>query len=163
MEEDINRAVDEHSIADVNKINEAIVREALKQLKTGENDAVFDLQADCLTSGPDILVTHLTNMLRAYVGHGVVPCFILVRTFLSLVKDNLDDITSSDNYRAIASGSLLDIVILLIEGDKLDSDQLQFGFQANSSTSMCSWVATAVIQQKQKDSLWMCNRPKQGL
>ena len=99
------------------KINEDIVKEH------GKNDAIFDLQSDCLTSGPDILVTHLTNMLRAYVSHGIVPYFILVCTLLPLVKDNLADITSSDNYRAIASGSLLlkllDIVILILEGNKL--------------------------------------------
>ena len=69
---------------------------------------------------------------------------------MPLVKDNLADITSSDNYRAIASGSLilklLDIVILLLEGDKLECDHLQFGFQAKSSTSMCTWTATAVIE-----------------
>ena len=39
------------------------------------------------------------------------------------IKDNLADITNSDNYRAIAFGSLilklLDIVIFLLEGDKL--------------------------------------------
>ena len=66
------------------------------------------------------------------------------------MKDNLANITSSDNYRAIASGSLilklLDIVIILLEGEKLKCDQLQFGFMAKSSTSMCSWTATAVIE-----------------
>jgi hypothetical protein len=33
-----------------------------------------------------------------------------------------------------------------VDGDKLDYDQLQFGFQAKSSTSMCSLVAKAVIE-----------------
>ena len=58
--------------------------------------------------------------------------FILVCSLLPLLKDNLGDITSSDNYRAIAAGSqllkLLDIVILILEGDKLKCDKLQFGF-----------------------------------
>ena len=110
-------------------------------MKTGKGDSIFDFQSDCLMSGPDILLVHLTNLLRTYVSHGCVPYFILVCTLLPLVKDNLADITSSDNYRAIASGSLilklLDIVILMLEGEKLDCDQLQFGFQAKSSTSMC--------------------------
>ena len=50
---------------------------------------------------------------------------------------------------AIASESLvlklLDIVILLLEGDKLGCDEMQFGFQAKSSTTMCSWAVTSVI------------------
>ena len=65
------------------------------------------------------------------------------------MKDSLGDITSSANYRAIASGSqilkLLDIVVLLLEGNKLNCDTMQFGFQAKASTTMCSWAATAVI------------------
>ena len=91
---------------------------------------------------PDSLVQHLTNLIRVFVLHGFVPNLILICTLLPLVKDNLADITSSDNYRAIASGSLLlklsDIVILLLEGDKLQTDQLQFGFQEGSGTVMGS-------------------------
>ena len=40
---------------------------------------------------------------------------------------------------------LLDIVILLLEGDKLGCDEMQFGFQAKASTTMCTWTATSVI------------------
>ena len=69
---------------------------------------------------------------------------------MPLVKDNLGDITVSSNYRAIAGGSLLlkmlDIVVLQLEGDKLNFDQMQFAYQAKSSTTMCSWTATAVIE-----------------
>ena len=36
-------------------------------------------------------------------------------------------------------------MILLIEGDKLACDELQFGFQPDSGTVMCSWAASAVI------------------
>ena len=162
MEDNIKKAVDEHSLVDVNKITEDIIKRALKTMKSGKGDAIFDFQSDCLTSGPDILVTHLTNMIKAFVSHGIFPYFILVCTLLPLVKDNLADITSSDNYRAIASGSLvlklLDIVILMLEGDKLECDPLQFGFQAKSSTSMCSWAATAVIEHynRSKKTVYGC-------
>ena len=91
------------------------------------------------TNGPHALNLHITNLLKTFVVHGAVPYFVLVCTLLPLVKDKLADTTSSQNYRAIASGSLLlkllDIVILLLEGDKLHCDQLQFSFQAGASTS----------------------------
>ena len=65
------------------------------------------------------------------------------------MKDNFGDITSSDNYRAIAGGclilKLLDIFILLLEGDKLSFSELQFAYQANVSTTVCSWAVTTVI------------------
>ena len=40
---------------------------------------------------------------------------------------------------------ILDLVVLIIDGDKLECDQLQFGFQSNSSTTMCSWAVSAVV------------------
>ena len=57
---------------------------------------------------------------------------------------------SSSNYRAIAIGSLLmkifDWVLLLLEGDKLSTDELQFGFQSMSSTTMCTWTLPTVVE-----------------
>ena len=150
MKDKVTSNISPDSLSQVNRINEELVERALKSMKAGKNDALFDFQSDCLTHGPRILITHLTNMIKSYVMHGQVPYFILVCTLLPLVKDNLADITSSDNYRAIASGSLvlklLDIVILMLEGEKLGCDQLQFGFQAKASTSMCTWTATTVIE-----------------
>ena len=76
-----------------------------------KSDAIFDFRSDCLTQGPDVLVNHLTNMLRMFLSHGMVAYFILVCTLLPLVEDNLADITTSDNYRAIESGSLILICV----------------------------------------------------
>ena len=90
-----------------------------------------------------------------FVSHGSVPLFVLLCTLIPLVKDNLGDITASENYRAIAGGSLLlkllDIVILQLEGDKLTFDQLQFAYQRKSSTTMCSWTVTAVVEHFNKN------------
>ena len=65
------------------------------------------------------------------------------------MKDNLGDLIASDNYRAIAKSSLIlklfDWIVLLTQGDKLSSDQLQFGYQRLSSTVMCTWAAATVI------------------
>ena len=141
--------MDQHSLKQVDRITEDVVRQALKMMKGSKRDVLFDIQSDCLIDGPPALVTHLTGLLRTFVLHGRVPTFIMMCTLLPLVKDNLADTTSSDNYRAIASGSLLlkllDIVILLLEGDKLQCDELQFGFQARSGTVMCTWTAISVI------------------
>ena len=150
LENDIHEAIGELSLVDVDRITVNLVEKALKKMKDGKNDSIFNIQSDCMTNGPNALNLHITNLLKTFVVHGAVPYFVLVCTLLPLVKDNLADTTSSQNYRAIASGSLLlkllDIVILLLEGEKLQCDQLQFGFQAGASTSMCSWTATTVIE-----------------
>ena len=64
---------------------------------------------------------------------------------MPIVKDNLDDIGTSDNYRAFAIGSLIlkwfKWLILILNSDKLTTDELQFGFQKlarTTSTTMCS-------------------------
>ena len=150
LENEISEGLDDKDLIDADRISVDIIQKALKQMKSGKNDTIVDMQSDCLINGPPSLVLHLCNLLRTFVIHGTVPYFILVCTLLPLVKDNLADIPSSDNYRAIASGSLLvkllDIVILLLEGHRLSVDQLQFGFQASSSTTMCTWTATTVIE-----------------
>ena len=149
-------------MSEVYRVTESVVRQGLKLMKGNKSDSIFDFQSDCLTEGPPKLVTHLTNMIRMFIAHGQVPDIILVCTLLPLVKDNLGDLTQSDNYRAIATGcqvlKLLDIVILILEGEKLGCDQLQFGFQPKASTTMCSWMVTAVIDQynKQGSAVYGC-------
>ena len=146
----ISASLGSWSMIDADRITVKVVKKALGRMQNGKRDAQFNFQSDCLSQGPDLLVEHLTNLLKSFIVHGSVPYFVLICTLLPLVKDNLADITSSENYRAIASGSLLlkllDIVIILLEGDKLRCDQLQFGFQAGASTSMCTWTATTVIE-----------------
>ena len=39
---------------------------------------------------------------------------------------------------------IIDLVVLLLEGDKLRSNYLQFAYQVKSSTTMCLWTASAV-------------------
>ena len=149
LSNDIEKSVRQDSMDQVNRINEKVVMQALKQMKGNKNDALFMFQSDCLINGPPELVTNLTYLLRSFVSHGFVPHFILLCTLIPLVKDNLGDSTSSDNYRAIASGSLLlkllDLVILILEGSKLKCDSLQFGFQPESGTIICTWTASAII------------------
>ena len=58
-------------------------------------------------------------------------------------------IYDSANYRSIAISSvilkLLDWLIINIFGHILELDDFQFGFQPNSSTSLCSWVVYETI------------------
>ena len=73
--------------------------------------------------------------------------------FTPIIKDKLGDISSSDNYRSIALSSLIlkvfDYVILLLHGHELTTDELQFGYQKNISTNMCTWPAVEMIEYYQ--------------
>jgi hypothetical protein len=79
------------------------------------------------------------------------PCLylhVLACAFLPLFKGGLKDPSKTDSYRAIAGASLLlklfDNVVLLLWGDRLSSDSLQFGFKKDTSTTQCSWLVMEV-------------------
>ena len=118
-------------------------------MKGGKADVIYNFSSDCLTNGPELLHKHLANLFRIFLIHGQVAVILLLCSLIPIVKDNLSDLTSSDNYRAIAKSSLIlklfDWVMLLSQGWKLSSDQLQFGYQKLSSTVMCTWAASSVI------------------
>ena len=119
-------------------------------MKPGKSDSLFSYSSDLLLNGPQELIDHLVNLIRSIFVHGEVPHFLLLCTLVPLVKNNLADIASSENYRAIAISSLilklLDWIILLLESDKLSVDQLSFGYQKCTSTVMCSFAMTNVIE-----------------
>ena len=114
------------------------------------NAIFFDYSSDCFINATPELISHLTQIIKTFLTHGYVPHFLLLCTLVPIVKDSLGDTQSSSNYRAIAISSLvmklLDWVILLLEGDKLSMDQLQFGYQTNISTTMCSWAVSTVVE-----------------
>ena len=135
-------------------VNEELIKEALKKMKSGKGDVQFNYSSDCLINSPDILHSHLANLFRMFLIHGQVAIILLLCSLIPIVKDNLGDLTSSDNYRAIAKSSLIlklfDWVVLLTQGGKLSSDQLQFGYQKLSSTVMCTWAAASVIKNSNR-------------
>ena len=149
LSHNIEDNIDEDDIEEVMKIDEDLIREAIKKMKGGKSDVLFDFSSDCLINGPKILHTHLANLFRMFLIHGKVAAILLLCSLIPIVKDNLGDLTSSDNYRAIAKSSLIlklfDWIVLLTQGEKLASDQLQFGYQRLSSTVMCTWAAASVI------------------
>ena len=77
------------------------------QLKPDKKDSVYDISSDFYLNAPPELIIHLTHLIRLYFSHGFIPQTVLMCTLIPLVKDNLGDVTSSENYRAIAGGCLL--------------------------------------------------------
>ena len=87
--------------------------------------------------------------VKMFLIHGHVSLFILLSTLVPLIKDKLANKCTSKNYRSIAISSLLlkvfDWVIILLYGDILQLDELQFGYQESCSTNMATWFALETI------------------
>ena len=98
----------------------------------------------------------LTAILRGYITHAHLSDFLLVSNLIPIVKDKLADVTNSNNYRSLAISSLVmkifDWVIILAFSKHLKFDDLQFGYQANVSTSMCTWTAVETISRLRNGS-----------
>ena len=114
-----------------------------------ETDVSGEYSSESLMNSPDIVFKLLSDIIKSSFIHGDFSADILVCAFLPLLKGSLKDDTKSDNYRAIALSSLIlkviDNIILIVWGDLLSSDCLQFGFKAGTGTSPCSWAVLEVV------------------
>ena len=138
----------EESLEEVFKINGKIVKDAACKMKPGKGDVSDSYTSDALLNAPDILFDQLAMVYRSWLIHGTVTLSLLACAFLPLLKNSLKNPADTNSYRAIAGSSLLlklfDQVILLLWGHLLASDELQFGYKANYSTSQCSWFVSEV-------------------
>ena len=142
-----NLVIGNDAITEVNKVTGAKVKEAACRMKPGKSDVSGGYSSDALLHGPDVLFDCLAMAIRSFLIHGTVTKSLLACAFLPLLK-SLKDPAKTDSYRAIAGSSLIlklmDNVILLLWGDLLQSDSLQFGFKSKVSTTQCSWLVNEV-------------------
>ena len=126
-----------------------LIKIIVKKLNSSKNDPIYLISSDCLKNALEVLFIHLSKIIRCFIYHGHVSKFLLISSLIPVVKDKFGDITVSRNYRSIAINSLIckliDIIIIDLYGDVFRTDELQFGFQSESSTSMCTWLAIETI------------------
>ena len=146
----------------IDKVTPGVLMHAAKRLKPGKTDPVFGISSDFLIHSPRIVFELLALCLRSYLTHAHVSDFLMISTMIPLIKDKMGDETSSDNYRSIAISSLImklyDQVIIKLFSEHLFFDDLQFGYQSDVSTSMCTWLATESISyfRRKKNEVSTC-------
>ena len=129
---------------DVQKVTPDVIKEAEKHLKSGKTDPVHLFSSDCIKNGPDLLFQFLSIVIKSFLFHGHITIYLPLATLVPIIKNKLASINTSKNYRSIAISSLilkiLDWIILTLFGQTLGLDELQFAYQQESSTSMCTWA-----------------------
>ena len=149
IEAEVNEKINSSHLVDVEKVTPEIIKEAASHLKNNKSDPIYTFSSDCIKNSPDILFQHLSVLIQSFLIHGHVTLFLLVATLVPIIKDKLGCIDSSKNYRSIALSSqilkLFDWVMLLLFGESLGVDQLQFAYQPGASTTMCTWAAVETI------------------
>ena len=117
-------------------------------MKPDKSDVSGSFTSNALLNAPDSFFDLIAPVYRSWLVHGTVTLSLLACAFLPLFKGGLKDPSKTDSYRAIAGASLLlqlfDYVVLLLWGDRLGTDSLQFGFKTGTSTTQCSWLVMEV-------------------
>ena len=145
----VESLVEASQIGKVAMITPDLVKKASEKLRPGKSDPVYSFSSDCFKNGVDILYQHLADVIKSCVVHSHIPSILLLSSLVPLVKDKLGNIHSSKNYRSVAISSiilkLIDWIVILLEGNCLGLSELQFAYQANCSTVMCTWAALETV------------------
>ena len=149
INDEVNLKLNSSHLIDVSKVTPAVVKEATTHIKDDKTDPIFSFSSDCIKNGPDLLFEKLSLVLKSFLIHGHVTVFLLLATLVPIIKDKLGSISSSKNYRSIAISSLIlkliDWVIILLFGDVLALDDLQYAYQPGCSTTMCTWAVIETV------------------
>ena len=73
MKEAVHSSIDEESQIWLNKVNEALIKKVVDQLKPDKKDSVYDISSDFYLNAPPELIIHLTHLIRIYFSHGFIP------------------------------------------------------------------------------------------
>ena len=138
----------ENSLAEAKKLTGQIVKKAALKMKPAIADVSEGFTSDALLHAPDSMFDLLASVYRSWLVHGTVTLPLLACAFLPLLKSSLKDPADTNSYRAIAGSSLLlklfDQCVLLLWGNLLASDSLQFGYKEGTGTVQCSWMVMEV-------------------
>ena len=144
----VEQLIDDKSAREVSKVTPEIVKQACSMMKSGKNDVTDAYSSDALLNAPDYLFHLLASVFRSYLTHGTLTLQILSCAFLPLFKGGLKSPDKFDSYRAIAGASqllkLFEYVVLILWGDLMSTDSMQFGFKSGVSTTQCSWLVHEV-------------------
>ena len=136
------------ALREIGKVTGKLVKQACGRMLPGKTDVTEVYTSDVFLNAPDSLFDTLAAIFRSYLVHGTVSLQILCCAFLPLFKGGVKNPGIFDSYRAIAGASqllkLFEYVILLVWGDVLGSDSMQFGFKSGVSTTQCTWLVNEV-------------------
>ena len=147
--ENLESKINKDSLNDLKVITPELIKAASQKLKPGKSDPLLKVTSEFFLNAPDPLYDLLSLILKSFITHDHVGDFLVLSSLIPIVKDKLAATSNSNNYRSIAIISLVmkifDWVIILAYNKYLQFDDLQFGYQPNVSTSMCTWTAVETI------------------
>ena len=150
LRNEVNNKCNTDDLKIIDRVTPCLINKIIStRIKPGKTDVDADITTDCLRHAPYELSTHISLFLKSCFIHGYIPDNLLTCAIILLVKSSQKSNQDSGNYRGIALSSLFlkifDWVVLILFHNELICDENQFGFQAESSTVMCTWSVIEVI------------------
>jgi hypothetical protein len=152
LKQDINGKINEsgyneHCIMTVQDVVEAVSR-----IKSGKHDGCLGLSSDHVKHTCHELFIHLSMLFTTLIVHGSITDDLSSSTaLLPIPKGKNLNYSDSANFGGIALSSILgkifDLYVLNRCDSILTSSNLQFGFKAGYSTSMCSMILKETLNE----------------
>ena len=146
---DINNTLKDRDGVELSRISETLIIDVISKLNSGKSDSTHNWSTDAIKVGDKIIANHMCFLFKAFFTHGFISDIFLDCYLCPIVKDQNSSKSTSDNYRLIAISSImlkiLDYIILSLFSDSFEFTNLQFGFQKNCSTTMCTWTLNETI------------------
>ena len=145
----VNEDLGDEEFLWLEKITPQLISDLIKKLKPDKNDEAYTFRSNAFKVAGYLLAKPLALLFRGFLIHGHVPQKFLYSSLVPIVKDNRKSKSDSGNYRLIAVSSILlkliDLLIFELFPEQLSVSNLQFGYQPNSSTILCSWTVRECI------------------
>ena len=126
------------------------VNTGICSLKHNKTDGNKGLTSGHLKNGTHTLNVYLALLLNAMVIHSYVPDDMRISTLIPIPKCKRQSSNVSNNYRAIALssilGKLVDVILISRYRTFFKTNDSQFGFKKDHSTSQCIFVANEILQ-----------------
>ena len=146
---EITENLDDSHVYEVRKITPALIKSMVNRMKSGKNDISFNFRSDALKFGIDQLAPHISVLFKAFLIHGHISAHLLKCALIPIPKETSGNLSSSDNYRAIAMSSLVmklyDVTMLELVQPQQFVSKFQFGFMTNISSTFCTWTVSETI------------------
>ena len=123
---------------------------AISKMQSGKSDSIEQLSSDNFKNGTHMLNVYISLLFTCMLTHGIPPSGLLLSTIIPIPKNKRGNMSDSSNYRAIALSSLLcklfDTIIIETHEDNLITDDLQFGYEKQSSTIVCTSLLLNTVE-----------------
>ena len=133
----------------LHKITPRLITRLINKLKPDKNDESYKFKSNAFKVTSLLISKPLSMLIKSFLVHGHFADAFLFSSLVPIIKNNRKSKKDSGNYRLIALSSLLlklvDLIIIELFGDAFKVSNLQFGYQSNSSTILCSWTLRECI------------------